>query len=601
MGLIAVSKLVKSLYIILGPLPKKVPLAITVEPDVPEFILTDEIKIFRSCVNFLTNACTVTEYGSVQFTISRLIEDGREKLLFECRDTGPGVPVETYPKLFKPIENSQECDGDSCLKPTVDGGIESQSSIGTADAGLGLYSVAVHISSLSGQYGYRPRTTLDGIDGSERSEQGSVFWFKIPLHAPNADMTALASSKVMSTTSPGPGRMNDETLNASLVQVQSTPSLSKELAGEVYQSFTKVLEGVKTDTVVNVVNDFSMTGKITQRKAVPLSADGSRKKRALVIEDSKVIRKSLTRVLTKLGFETLEAEDGMGGFQEMQATLFDIVFCDFLMPVMDGLDCVMQYRQWEATHRPFFRQYIVGISAHAGGNDVSKGLEVGMDDFWPKPVTYKQLTELEKNEGLQKTGENLDRIASEGTMMVDHYGSLNEKDYDSVNASTNSQRSEPIEAPLSKSQRKTSSAVHVCLVGIDKAKEQTRKAIEEAISKQGWQAAIVHDGEEALRMMRMRNWDMVILDEDLPMLQCSECVSKFREWEDKNRICRQRNIALLNASGFSTTAGSESSIQLPPGFDLALAKPVRPHEIEYLMLHASRSESDYGVREFVTR
>ena len=603
MSPIAVSKLVKSLYIILGPLPKRVPLVITVESDVPAFIVTDEIKVFRSCVNFLTNACTVTEHGVVQLTISRLIEDGKEKLLFECKDTGPGVTVDLYPKLFKPVETSQDCDGDSCLKSTADGGIEPLSSIGTAGAGLGLYSVAVQISSLSGQYGYRPRTLEDGIDSSERSEQGSVFWFKIPLRIPSADATARSSMSGTTTSSDGAMVNDEKLLNVSLVQVHSKLSLSDELAGEVYESFTKVLEGVNTNTLVTVVNDSSKAANLARRKAVELSSDGSRKKRALVIDDSKVIRKSIARVLTKLGYEAMEAEDGMEGFQQLQGSLFDVVFCDFLMPVMDGLDCVMQYREWEAAHRPFFRQYILGISAHAGDNDASKGREVGMDDFWPKPVTYKQLAELEKSDPLQKTGKLLDTIASEGTMMFEtkevHQESLNGSDHGQ--SSTDSQCSDEEDFTRPMPQRKVSSTVHVCLVGIDREKEETAKSIEACISKNGWKAAIVHDGEEALKLMRMRNWDLVILDEDLPTLQSTECVAKFREWEDKNRVCRQRNIVLLNASGLSTTSRTESLIQLPHGFDLSLAKPVRPCELEYLMLHASRSESDYGVREFVAR
>ena len=180
-----------------------------------------------------------------------------------------------------------------------------------------------------------------------------------------------------------------------------------------------------------------------------------------------------------------------------------------------------------------------------------------------------------------------------------HQGSLTGSDHGQ--SSPDSQCSEEKDFTRAVPQRKISSTVHVCLVGIDREKAETAKNIEASLSKQGWKAAMVHDGEEALRLMRMRNWDLVILDEDLPILQSTECVAKFREWEDKNRVCRQRNIVLLNASGLSTTCRSDSLIQLPHGFDLLLGKPVRPCELEYLMLQASRSESDYGVRECVAR
>lgn len=83
---------------------------------------------------------------------------------------------------------------------------------------------------------------------------------------------------------------------------------------------------------------------------------GPRKKAVLVIDDSSIICKVFQRALTKLGFVVKLAENGMEGLQKMQRYTFDLVFCDFLMPIMDGLDCVQQYRDWEKKHRPWFQQ-----------------------------------------------------------------------------------------------------------------------------------------------------------------------------------------------------------------------------------------------------
>ena len=81
-----------------------------------------------------------------------------------------------------------------------------------------------------------------------------------------------------------------------------------------------------------------------------------RLKLALIIDDSLVIRRVIDRALTKIGFEVKHAEDGMKGLKAMKVTLFDLVLCDFLMPIMDGLDCVQQYRQWERRHRTEYQQ-----------------------------------------------------------------------------------------------------------------------------------------------------------------------------------------------------------------------------------------------------
>ena len=85
----------------------------------------------------------------------------------------------------------------------------------------------------------------------------------------------------------------------------------------------------------------------------------TRPKRALVIDDSLIIRKGIDRALTNVGLEVAQAQNGMEGFKKLKSTVFDLVLCDFLMPVMDGLDCVKQYRDWEEQHRPWFRQVSV--------------------------------------------------------------------------------------------------------------------------------------------------------------------------------------------------------------------------------------------------
>jgi CheY-like chemotaxis protein len=65
--------------------------------------------------------------------------------------------------------------------------------------------------------------------------------------------------------------------------------------------------------------------------------------------------------------------------------------------VLDGLDCVRQFREWEVKNRPNQHQYIVGISAHASMHDFQMGMKRGMDHFLSKPITIEALTTLEIN------------------------------------------------------------------------------------------------------------------------------------------------------------------------------------------------------------
>lgn len=171
---------VNALYTVLEAFPKSVPVLIKVDPGVPKELSMDELKIFRSALNYLSDACMRTHIGSIQLTIRNTTDDdGFHHLLFECVDTAPDIQVEQYPLLFKPLDYD---DGVSCIKPTMNGGCEPICQ--TQTTGLGLYSVAIQIGSLGGEYGFRPRKS--GMSQQEQKDdayslEGSIFWFKVPL------------------------------------------------------------------------------------------------------------------------------------------------------------------------------------------------------------------------------------------------------------------------------------------------------------------------------------------------------------------------------------------------------------------------------------
>lgn len=207
------SNLIQALYVILETFPKNVPVSISVDPNVPKFICIDELKVFRSALNFLSNACQRTLMGSIQLSIRLVTSNNqtvvvkddsememetkeeaptptkeRKFLMVECMDTAPNIPVENYPLLYHPSEYYEE--QLECVRPTADGGCEPICRMQTQ--GLGLYSVAVQIGSIGGEYGYKPRVemtesssdepTMNG--GGTISMQGSIFWFKVPIMIP---------------------------------------------------------------------------------------------------------------------------------------------------------------------------------------------------------------------------------------------------------------------------------------------------------------------------------------------------------------------------------------------------------------------------------
>merc|ERR1712151_1189356 len=174
----------------MDPIPKRVPCIISVDKSVPPKILTDDLKIFRSSLNLLSNACASTETGSVRFRI--YAKNGH--VVFECEDTGKDINVDDREHLFQP----RCCHGGGCNNNNNNNNNKDGKGINNNVNDLGLYSLASQIDGLGGRYGYCPRSSDDyGVplfDSRGRRKTGSLFWFSIPLVLPNDSLFIDSSS-----------------------------------------------------------------------------------------------------------------------------------------------------------------------------------------------------------------------------------------------------------------------------------------------------------------------------------------------------------------------------------------------------------------------
>jgi len=115
----------------------------------------------------------------------------------------------------------------------------------------------------------------------------------------------------------------------------------------------------------------------------------------LVVEDNKLNRRVLVKILEKMGCRAEVAENGRDALAVMKLTLppeerprFDIILMDIQMPVMDGLKATAMIRAQEGDER---RTPIIAITAHAMKGDREKFLEQGMDGYLSKPVRREDI------------------------------------------------------------------------------------------------------------------------------------------------------------------------------------------------------------------
>jgi len=119
---------------------------------------------------------------------------------------------------------------------------------------------------------------------------------------------------------------------------------------------------------------------------------------ALIIDDSRAMRRILTKIVSPLGFAVTEGEHGQEGLDRLhEGTEFEVVLVDWNMPVMNGLDFVKAVR----AETQFERQKIVMITTETEPAQMVRALMAGVDEFLMKPFTAEMLLEKLKLIGVR--------------------------------------------------------------------------------------------------------------------------------------------------------------------------------------------------------
>ena len=111
--------------------------------------------------------------------------------------------------------------------------------------------------------------------------------------------------------------------------------------------------------------------------------------KALVVDDSVVIRRLVCEVLEQEGFACQESDNGLEAVRFGLREAFDLVVTDINMPGLDGLKVIQRIRT-SANGR---RVPIVVLSSRRDEGAVLRALELGVQGFVLKPVSPQALQE----------------------------------------------------------------------------------------------------------------------------------------------------------------------------------------------------------------
>lgn len=410
-----------------------------VDPEINSRLRGDPVRLRQILVNLGGNAIKFTPSGEVSIQVTVEAKSGdHQKLRFEVKDTGIGIPIEKQDILFNAFEQ-----------------VDASTTRRYGGTGLGL-AISKHLAKL-----------LGGEIGVISSlGEGSTFWFTANfdiqtgleseiLHPP----VAIRGSRMLVVDDNPTNRMilaeqleswgvrHQETDSAGqaiqllknahaqgdpfsvLITDMQMPDVDGEMLCQSVKSDPEIADTLMIlmtslgwrgdakrlreigfsayltkpvkqshlfDCLVNVLGSKCMV----QTPAPPewaadqiLEEPLRRSHRILLAEDSPVNQLVAVRMLEKMGYQVDAVADGSEAIQMLAKKPYDLVLMDVQMPVMDGFTATISIRSRNVqvlnAEIP-----IIAMTANAMQGDRERCLEMGMNDYISKPVRTEELARI---------------------------------------------------------------------------------------------------------------------------------------------------------------------------------------------------------------
>ena len=110
---------------------------------------------------------------------------------------------------------------------------------------------------------------------------------------------------------------------------------------------------------------------------------------ALVVDDSRVMRRVVGRIVSTLGFDVLEADNGREALEQVAAhgDAIWVALVDWNMPEMDGLEFVRRVRAVPGNEDLL----VMMVTAQTGAEEMRAALDAGADEYLMKPFNEEHL------------------------------------------------------------------------------------------------------------------------------------------------------------------------------------------------------------------
>ena len=389
----------------------------------------DSVRLRQVLSNLISNAVKFTERGNVTLNVRRLRETAAQhQLRFEVRDTGIGIDPAAQERLFQAFSQADASTtrlyGGTGLGlaicrriVTLMGGhigVESQLGRGSsfwfeipllkvqgdmpaqeADLHGGHMllittdqRLRIRLTMLLPNWGMRVTAVENTHDALERlrkaTAQGEPWAYSVVL----ADLSTIRSTALALARNLERKAQYGE---SRLVYLRGEDSTSINMP----LNATVIPRNVQDADLRLLLSASGVSWASHEAQpATPVrrrSEEEPHKTRILLVEDNPVNLMVAQRLLQVLGAECDTAGNGQVALDKLNTELYDLVFMDCQMPVLDGYAATRRWRELEQERKAEHRMPIVAMTANAMAGDRQKCLDAGMDDYLAKPVTHGDL------------------------------------------------------------------------------------------------------------------------------------------------------------------------------------------------------------------
>lgn len=416
---------------------KGLELIVSVRPSVPQRVVGDPTRLRQVVMNLLGNAIKFTERGEVEVEVDCAeIGEHSAHLSFAVRDTGIGVPADKQQAIFEAfsqadVSTTRRFGGTglglaicSRLVQMMDGRLWLESEPGqgstfrfTSRFGIDKAAAAVP-APLEGQ-AYRGRRAIVVEDNPRAGKNLVELLARAGIQAVLVGDAAAAQAALERTREVGfpydylvvdthmaaPAgfamveRWRAEGGKEKLLALLSTESQRQDI--ERLHRFDIKTHLVKPVGAGDLADALALAENSGSEVLAPfalgeLSAGSGKALDILLVEDNPVNQELARRLLERLGHKVRVANNGAEALEQFDNARFDAILMDMQMPVMGGLEATETIRSREMRRswvisENFRPVYIIAMTANVLESDRQRCLEVGMNDYLPKPLRPAEL------------------------------------------------------------------------------------------------------------------------------------------------------------------------------------------------------------------